>query len=438
MRGSFCLPVVVCLAVAGIALTQSPEPATANWPQWRGPLATGVAPAGDPPVEWSETKNVKWKVALPGLGNSTPILWGDRLYLLATIPADQGTLAESNRWSPDSGRPPLLNPGKQKFVVLALRRGDGGVLWQKTVRESVPHESVHFTNTWASGSAVTDGERLFAFFGSNGLYCLDFDGNLIWQRDLGDMTSRNGFGEGASPALAGDRLIINWDHEGGSFLVALDKKTGKDVWRKGRDEGSSWSTPLVVESGGKLQIVVNASKRIRGYDLDTGKQLWEAPGLAANVVPSPVAAGGLVFVAGETGMVAVRLDKAAGDAVRAGAIAWKADRDTPYVPSPLLYGDEIYYLKSINGILSCSNAATGQRHYAERLPGLANVYASPVGAGGRIYVAGRDGAVAVVARGAQFKVLAVNQLDDAFDASPAVIGNELYLRGRKSLYRISP
>jgi outer membrane protein assembly factor BamB len=426
----------VCLAGASILLAQSPEPA-GHWPQWRGPLATGVAPAGDPPIEWSETKSVKWKVALPGLGNSTPIIWGERIFVLATVPADARTLAESNNWSPDSGRPPLLRPGKQKFVVLALRRSDGGVLWQKTVRESVPHESVHFTNTWASGSAVTDGERLYASFGSNGLYCLDFEGNLIWQRDLGDMTTRNGFGEGASPALAGDRLIINWDHEAGSFLVALDKKTGKDVWRKGRDEGSSWSTPLVVEVAGKMQIVINASKRIRGYDLDSGKLLWEAPGVAANVVPSPVAANGLAYFAGESGLMAVRLEEATGDATRSGAIVWKLDRDAPYVPSPLLYGDKIYFLKSINGILTCADAATGQRHYSERLLGIANVYASPVGVAGRVYVAGRDGLTAVLARGPQFKVLAVNQLDDAFDASPALADNELYLRGRKSLYRIS-
>jgi outer membrane protein assembly factor BamB len=389
------------------------------WPQWRGPLLTGVAPQGNPPVEWGETKNVKWKVEVPGLGSGTPVVWGTTLYVLTAVPAGNA----------------------QRFTILAFDRKDGKVLWQKVLREEVPHEGHHATNTFASHSALTDGEHVYAFFGSRGLYALDLRGNVMWEKDLGDMTIKLGFGEAASPALHGDRLVVNWDHEGASFIVALDKRTGKELWRVPREEKTSWSTPLVVEHGGRAQVITSATSRVRSYDLATGELIWQASGMTANAIPTPVHADGVVFLtSGFRGnaLMAVRLADAKGDITDTPAVVWRFDRDTPYVPSPLLYGDQLYVLKSNNGILSAFEARTGKRLYGEqRLEGVPNVYASPVGVAGRVYVAGRDGGVAVVQHGPEFKLLALNRLDDGFDASPVAVGDELYLRGRKYLYRIS-
>ena len=282
---------------------------------------------------------------------------------------------------------------------------------------------------------------VIAFFGSRGIYALDMDGKPLWEKDLGDMTVKLGFGEGSTPALRGNLVVVQWDHEGESFIVALDKKTGKELWRQKREEGTSWASPLVVEHGGKTQVVTSASNKVRAYDAAKGELLWETPGMTANAIPTPVHKDGVVFLtSGFRGnaLLAVKLAEAKGDISASPAIAWKLDRDTPYVPSPLLYGDELYFLKGNNGLITCLDAKTGERRYGpERIEGVPNVYASPVGAGGRIYVAGREGSVGVLEAGKTFKLLATNKLEDGFDASPVAVDNELYLRGAKYLYRIS-
>lgn len=411
------------LAVAVLLILPGRLPAADGdryWPQWRGPLRTGAAVQGNPPVEWSESKNVKWKAEIPGTGSATPVIWGDSIFVLTAVPSDGG---------------------KQKFTVVAFGRKDGKVLWQRVVREEVPHEGRHDTNSWASASALTDGERVYAFFGSRGLYAFDMKGNPVWDKDLGRMQIKMGFGEASSPALHGDRLVVNWDHEGSSFIVALDKKTGKELWRVPRDEKTSWATPLVVESGGRTQVITSATGKVRAYDLATGELIWHATGMTANAIPTPVYADGLVFLtSGFRGnaLMAVRLADAKGDITNSPAVVWRYDRDTPYVPSPLLSGDQLYILKSNSGVLTAFDAKTGRKLYGEqRLEGVPNVYASPLGVAGRIYVAGRDGGVAVIQQGPEFKQIATNQLDDGFDASPVAVDNELYLRGRRFLYRIS-
>lgn len=451
--------VVPCCLLALVLTGAMPAADDDNWPQWRGPMMAGVALEGEPPVEWSETKNVKWKVEIPGKGSASPIVWGDKIFVLTAVPTDKPATAEGPATSGQTGTPPAPQgaggPGRgqgrgprtiqpthvQKFMILAINRRDGKTIWEKTLREELPHEGTQPTNTWASNSAVTDGKNVWAYFGSRGLFCLDMDGKLIWEKDLGDMTTKNGFGEGSSPALAKGRIVVNWDHEGESFIVALDKKTGKELWRTPRKETTSWSTPLIVEHNGKSQVITSATSLVRSYDLDTGTLIWETSGMTPNSIPSPVAANGMVYVtSGFRGnaLLAIRLTDAKGDLAGSNAIVWKYDRDTPYVPSPLLYDGLLYILKSNNGILTCFNAATGEKYYGEqRLEGVANVYASPVGAGGRIYVVGRDGGAAVIERGPEFKLLATNMLDDGFDASPAVVGDEIYLRGKKYLYRIS-
>ena len=440
------------LAITGVSALSPPDDDDKYWPQWRGPLASGVAPEGDPPLEWAADKNIKWKVEIPGKGSATPVVWGDRIFVLTAVPTDKRAPAKTQppaeaapSEGAQAGRQRDVQPEFiQQFVVIAINRKDGQTLWQKIVREELPHEGANpnATITWASSSPVTDGQMIYAYFGSRGLYALDMKGNLKWERDFGDMNT-GGFGEGSSPALDGDRLVVNWDHDGESFIAALDKKTGKELWRNPRDEKTTWGTPLIVEHGGKKQVITAATRKVRSYDLAEGTLLWEGPGLlTTSCVASPVHANGVVYVmSGFRGSAlhAIQLAAAKGDITAASqAIVWKYDRDTPWVPSPLLYGDELYFLKSNTGILSVFNAKTGEKLYGpQRLEGVPNVYASPVGAAGRVYIAGREGGVAVIARGPEFKLLALNQLDDGFDASPVVVGNELYLRGRNHLYRIS-
>lgn len=412
------------------------------WPQWRGPLMNGVAPHASPPVEWSETRNVRWKVAIPGKGSATPVVWGDRLYVLTAVPGEKRAAAAAEPPGAAGGPPRSLPPDTtQKFTVLALGRSDGKVLWERVVREEMPHEGTHATGSWASASAVTDGEIVFAHFGSRGLYALDADGKVLWEKDLGDMTVKMAFGEGSSPALGGDRLFVQWDHEGDSFIVALDRRTGRELWRQRREEKTSWASPLLVEHAGRTQVVTSATNKVRSYDAATGDLVWETTGMTQNAIPTPVNLDGLVILtSGFRGnaLLAVKLAEARGDLAASQAVAWKLDRDTPYVPSPLLYGEELYFLKGNNGLLSCYNARTGERLYGpERLEGVPNVYASPVGADGRIYVTGREGQTAVVQRGSAFKLLATNVLEDGFDASPVAVDSELYLRGQRFLYRIS-
>ncbi len=418
-----------------------------NWPQWRGPLHTGEATRGNPPLEWSEDKNVRWKVEVPGLGKSTPVVWNDLVFVTTAVAtetpiAPAATPAPAAEGSRRGGGPPLPapKPGNLEYVVQAHNRSDGKLRWRKVVKVQAPHEGAHKDGSFASGSALTDGERVYAFFGSRGLFALDFKGNLVWEKQFGTMRTRLSFGEGASPVLHGNALVVNWDHEDQDFLVALDKKTGKELWRAERDEPTSWATPIVVTSGGKPQVIVNATNRVKSYDLATGKVLWEASGMTTNVIPSPVSAGGMVYLmSGFRGsaLIAVRLADALGDITGKSAIAWSYDKDTPYVPSPLLYKDGLYFLKSNSAVLTRIDVATGKPSYTQRLEGLTNVYASPVAVAGRVYVVGRDGVATVLEAGPEAKVLATNTLGDGFDASPALADDEMYLRGQKYLYRIS-
>ncbi len=433
MKTLACISFVVLL----LSSNNTPTEYAKNWPQWRGPQANGVAPHANPPLEWSETKNIRWKIEVPGKGLSSPIVWGDRIFITTAIATEQS--AES---AASEGRRRGIAPtSKHKFVLLALARRDGKILWERTAIESVPHEGTHNDGSWASNSAITDGEHVIAHFGSRGIFCYDLQGKLIWQKDLGDMTTRNGFGEGSSPALHGNTLVINWDHEGESFIVGLDKSSGKELWRATRDEITSWSTPLIVTQEGKAQVIVSATNRVRSYDLANGALLWEIGGMTVNAIPSPVTNAGIVYVTSGfrgSALRAIRLAEAKGDITDSPAVVWKYDQDTPYVPSPLLYGDKIYFLKVNSGILSCLNAKTGEVHYGpQRLEEIANIYASPVAAAGRVYLTGRDGMTLVLKHGATFEVLGRNKLEDDIDASPALVENEIYLRGRKFLYCIA-
>jgi outer membrane protein assembly factor BamB len=429
-----------------------------NWGQWRGPAMNGVAPHGDPPTTWSEDKNVKWKVDLPGHGHSTPIVWDQLVILQAAVPVNPPKPEAQAAKPPEPEVRPEGERGEgrggrggrreretpkdaYKFTVLALDRATGKTVWERVLREEVPHEGTHEDGSLAPASPVTDGEHIWAFFGSRGLYCLTMKGDRVWEKDFGQMRTRNSFGEGISPALHKDALIINWDHEGDDFIVALDKKTGAEKWRRERDEPTSWSTPIFLEDGQRTQVVVSADNRVTAYDFATGETIWECGGLGGNVTPVPVATENVVIAMSgfrDPAALAIRWREARGDVSDSASVAWRTSEGTSYVPSPLLHGNALYFLQKNTGILSCLDPETGKPHYDQkRLEEITGVYASPVGAADRVYVVGRNGKTQVLRRGPAFESLALNALDDSFSASPAIVGRELFLRGHKRLYCIA-
>lgn len=422
-----------------------------NWHYWRGPHATGVAVDANPPTTWSETENVRWKVSIPGLGHATPIIWEDKIFIQTAI---EGEMPVTETESTEEATPPPEESRRgrrgrrasrplpsYKFVLLALNRRDGNIVWEKTLRETPPHEGMHQDGSFASNSPVTDGEYIYSYFGSRGLYCLDMDGNMKWEKDIGNMRKSGTFGEGSCPVIHGNTIIILQDQEDQSFIVALNKRTGDEIWKMDRDERTTWTSPIVVDYDGKSQVIVPATNRTRSYDLANGEVLWECRGMTRNVIPSPLYTDGHVYViSGFRGssLQAINLKVASGDITGTEAIVWEYNEDTPYVPSPLLRGDIIYFLKGNNGILTAVNRINGKVFFGpQRVDGISSVYASIVSAGDRVYIAGRGGNVTVIKHGPNYEVLAVNTLDESFNASPAIVGSELYLRGSENLYCIA-
>ena len=395
-----------------------------QWGHWRGPTGNSVALEGHPPTEWSTTKNVKWKVEVPGRGSSSPVVWGQQVFITTAVPVDGNA-----------------RRGKLDFDLLCFDRSNGKLIWKKTAVTAQPHEGTHETNGFASASPCTDGTHVYAHFGSQGIYCYSMDGQLIWKRDdLGKMKIRNSFGEGSSPTIAGEKMLVPWDHEGASALMALDKLTGKTIWKTSRDESTNWATPLVVDNAGKKQVVTNGQKFARGYDLETGKELWRCGGQTERPVASPVAENGLVFVgSGHKGsfLGAFRLN-GQGDIQGTKNVAWTIDRDTPDIGSPLLSSGRIYFHKGKTGLLSCVDAATGKPYYmGSRIPGLDSIYASPVAAGGHVYLTSRNGKTTVIKDSNDLSVVSTNDLEETVDATPAPVDNELFIRGDKHLFCIA-
>lgn len=410
-----------------------------NWPQWRGALGTGEGPQAKPPLHWNETENVRWKCELPGLGHSTPIVWKNQIFLTAAMPYGDRLPPRYSRRPGAHDNVPVSQ--RHKFVVLAIDRCSGQIEWLRTVHEDLPHEGGHYTGSLASASPVTDGNSLYVFFGSHGIFCLEMSGTVLWKKQFGKMHTKHGHGEGCSPTLHGDKLIINWDHEGQSFVSALDKNTGEQLWRVSRREVTSWSSPIVVAHEQQAQLIVCGTDRVRGYDLTSGETIWECGGLSANVVATPVYADGLVHVASSydtRAMLTIRLNGARGDITGTSQVVWSRFRGTPYVPSPLLYRGSLYFLRHYQGILTRVDAATGEETMGPvRLGPIRNVYASPVAAAGRIYVTDLDGTTIVISHAEFPRILAVNKLDEGVSASAAIVNNQMFLRGGKHLYCLS-
>ncbi|MCW5982835.1 MAG: PQQ-binding-like beta-propeller repeat protein [Bryobacteraceae bacterium] len=426
--------IAIALALSGALTEGSP------WRHWRGVDGNGNA-AGGAPLQWGDGQNVKWKVKIPGRGNSSPIVVGDRIFLTTAIPTGAPppppSPPQDGQRGPGGGAGSLT---EHKFVVMALDRETGRPVWERTAIASTPHEGYHRQyGSFASASPVSDGERLYVFFGSRGLYCYDLDGELLWKKDLGNFQMRLGFGEGVAPAVYGDAIVVNMDHEGDSFIVAMNKHNGEELWRKARDERSNWSEPRVVEHGGRTQVIVSAENRVRSYDLKTGELIWECGGLGGNVIPYPVVEEDIVVVMSgwrDANMMAIRLG-GEGDITGSGRVVWTEERGAAYTPSPVLSDGKLYVL-SDRGLISCFDVATGKPYYhQQRLPGPYNFKASLVAADGRLYLASENEDVLVLKLGAEFEVLATNKLRDAmFVATPAIAHGDLFLRSQDHLYRI--
>jgi outer membrane protein assembly factor BamB len=436
----------VCLVTAVLSFTTG-IPAIAQWPQFRGPSTSGVSDARVP-TDWdlASGRAIAWKTAIPGLGHSSPIVWGDRIYVTTAVSAAAGPDLDVRHGGIDMAK----DDDRQAWKLLALDRVTGRVVWEQTAFEGVPRVRRHLKASHASATPVTNGSVVVALFGSEGLYCYTVEGRLLWKQDLGVMnTGLVGdegiqWGPASSPIIHGTVVIVQNDRQRESSIAAYELADGEQVWKVERDEFPSWSTPLVVTSDGRSELVVNASKFIRGYDPLTGRELWRMADAETQVkVPSPVAgpAGVLVtggYPRGSRPLYVLRPGQQGSiDPASAAAFGWRTDRGSPYVPTPLVYGDEVYVLAD-NGVLTVYDAKSGRRHYQQRLDEAPLGFsASPIGAGGHVYLASEDGDVFVVKAGPAFSIVARNDLDEPLMATPAVAGNMLIVRGRAHVFGIS-
>ena len=413
-----------------------------HWPQWRGPIWNGVSPGGDPPVTWSETENLAWKTPIPGSGWSTPIIWGDRIFIHTAIPLSEKLPVPDviPSGTPNIRKHPAVASSwkAQRLAVICLDGTNGKMIWEKAVFEGMPHQGHHRKGGFASESPVTDGKHVYSYFGSFGLFCHDYEGRLVWKKEFQAQAMEDALGEGTSPALHGDKLIIVVDHELQSFVVAIDKHTGNEIWKTHRDEVSNWTTPRVYAYEGQDRIVINGSS-VCAYDLNTGRFLWKCGGQSLSAIPMPAVGHGLAFAASgwrKDTVHAIRLGQI-GDLTGSKSIVWSLDRGAPYVPCPMLWGDELYLLED-SSFFSCVRANDGHRYYLKhRLPDNPNFSASPVGASNRIYLLSESGRTLVLKRGKEPTLLAINELKGRYHASPAIVGNSIYIRSETDLYRFT-
>jgi outer membrane protein assembly factor BamB len=431
--------IVTLLVGFAISINSFADLSSKNWPSWRGADHSGVATMGNPPVEWSETENIKWKASLPGEGQSTPIVWGDKIFVqqAISIGVDNGEVKSAF----GGGAPPSKKiTVPYEFVVMCLSRETGEILWQTQVCEAKPHEGHHPSGSLAPYTPVTDGEHVWASFGSRGIYCLDFDGNVIWERGADEMRMAGRYGEGSSPLLTEDAVIVLADHEGPSKISAYAKTTGDILWQNERNEISSWSTPISAVVNGRTEVITAASNAIRSYDAANGDLIWECSGLTNCAAASPVIANGTAyFSTGFRGISTMAIELGhEGDLTDTDAVRWTSRRVGTNVPSPLVYDNRLYLFRGYSPNLSSFDATTGEEVFSrERIEGLRDVYASPIAANGYIYICSRNGATAVLRAGDELDVVSVNQLDESLDGSPVILGDDLFLRGRSHLYRIA-
>ncbi|HVK07977.1 MAG TPA: PQQ-binding-like beta-propeller repeat protein [Gemmataceae bacterium] len=439
----------VAKAVAATAEARGTVAAPMDWPQFRGPNATGVADGQHPPTTWDVKAgtNVQWKTPIPGLGHSCPVVWGDRVFLTTAISSGDPDpkIRTGNYGAVDS----VNDVSRHTWQVLCLDRETGKVLWTRTAHEGVPKIKRHLKGSQANCTPATDGTRVVVCFGSEGLYCYDFAGKLLWQRDLSTIDSNFAidreyeWGFGSSPIIHDGVAIVQFDLSRDSFLAAYSLEDGSRVWATPRDEIPSWSTPTVWKNSVRTEIVTNASQFARGYDPATGKELWRLAKKSEATIPAPVPAGDRVFISSGNRpiqpIIAVK-PGAAGDVslkdgqTKSDAVAWATMRGGPYMPTPIVYGPHLYVCSNA-GILTCYEAATGKQVYRERIGGTSYT-ASPVAADGRLYFVSEQGEVRVVKAGEKFELLAVNDMGDVCMAVPAISRGALFVRTQHALYAL--
>lgn len=422
-----------------------------GWPGWRGPGGLGAAPEADLPLEWGPEHNVLWKAPIAGRGHSSPVVWAGRVFVTTAVEGPSLPDVEPPLHMRDGfydenpeHREPYLHPDsvggdrRHRLQVLAFDATSGAPLWERTAWDGPVFDNRHKQGSYASATPVTDGERLFAWFGSEGLYAYDLDGELLWSYDPGELPNW-GLGHGASPVVHDGAVFLLCDRDNGddSFLVALDARTGRELWRTEREVRTGWSTPLVVSSGVRTLLVVSGFQWSMAYDAGTGEEVWRAPGLRGNVIATPVADGERVYLSvGYPDKLTQAVDLDSSGLVEPDDVTWRYAKGTAYVPSNLLLGGHLYLI-SDNGTLTCLDAATGEVVYqGGRVPVPTRFGASPVAWGDRILLSGQDGDMFVIRAGPRHEVLASNSIGESIWASPAIAGNRLYVRGDRHLFAI--
>ena len=430
------------LACTCAALTATTLAAT-SWPQFRGPGGRGVAEGPNLPERWSATENVAWRTPVAGIGWSSPIVAGDRVFVTSVVSASETEKPTKGLYF--GGERPA-STAEHRWMVTALDLASGRTLWAREAHRAVPASARHLKNSYASETPVTDGQRIYVQFGNVGLFCYDQDGNLLWSQKAEVMRMRYGWGTASSPVYHQGRLYLVNDNDQQSYVTALDATTGKPLWRVPRDEGSNWSTPLVWEHDGRTEIVTTGSQKVRSYALD-GKPLWELRGMSTIVIPTPFAAHDLLYLSsgyvGDAHRPAYAIrpgasgDITAGEPASAKFIAWYHPQGGAYNPSALVYGD-YYYTLYDRGFLTAHDARTGKEIYGkQRLDPAAGAFtASPWGYNGKIFALSEDGVTYVIRAGAKYELLGQNALDEFTMATPAIAGDSLLLRTATALYRL--
>jgi len=428
-----------------VLLLSSAAPGQDNWPQFRGPTASAVSTNSGLPDTWSAADRVAWKTQIPGRGWSSPIVWGGRIFITTAIkeggehePVKKGLYLGGDRPAPSD---------VHRWMVYCLDLDTGKVVWEKEVHRGVPQHGYHLKNSPASETPVTDGERVYAYFGNVGMFCFDFEGKLLWSKRWESVPTRFGWGTAASPVLHGNRIYVLNDNDKQSFLVALDARTGEQVWRVERDEKSNWATPFVWENAKRTEIITPGTGRVRSYGLD-GQRLWELGGMSPITIPTPLAAHGLLYVtSGYVGdrrkpLFAIRPGAAGDISLEEGRVsneyvAWCQKEAGPYNPSPIVYGDYLYVLYDM-GLLACYNAKTGEEVYGKRrIEAKARAFtASPWAYGGKIFCLSEDGDTFVIRAGPAFELLGKNSLGELCMATPAIVRDGLIIRTESHVFRI--
>ncbi len=440
------------LIVCSLALSSSPAPLVTasddetNWPQWRGPNASGISTEKNLPTEWSDTKNVQWKTEIPGRGHSSPIIWGTKIFLTTSIegPIVPGAKAVTHIRHGEVYRHPDSVAGDHSYTikVLCVDRETGKILWEKTAYEGNVYDDRHRKNTFASATPVTDGKYVWTFFDAEGICCYDFDGKLIWKTSLGKF-AKMGMGNGMSPVLYENLVILQCDQEdggAGSFIAALDKLTGKEVWRMPRTQRKTWATPVLVHTPQRTELIASGAESTVSYDPATGKELWRSEGVISHAIPSAVTGHGMVFVSGGSSgqpklAIGIRLG-GSGDVRGTPYVVWRYNKGTAYVPSPILYGDYLY-LMTDSGIITCLEARTGEVKYeGGRAPVPATFTSSPVAFDDKILLTSEDGDTFVIKAGPVYEVIRTNSLGEPVYASIAIGAGKLFIRGSTHLYCI--